>query len=587
MIRQYLNKHFIDNISVKNKLVLIFILCAVIPILVTNIIFLSITNANVRQQQLNQFDSSLSRTKLQLYKNINDTTLGAYSILTDKEINDALEDKYHSVPEFSDAYNSFLRTNLEKIIYIVNQVGEVNIYTNNKSIPESSGYKQITAEVKKQDWYKSSIANSHKFYISAYKNDGKLYFSLVKVLNYFMLRQHYTKILKIDFRDTEIIKTLNSEKIGGHVYMVNDRNRIVYSTNQKYINSGKILSKLDLTNTHKGYYISSTKLNKYSELKDWKLVLVVKEKDISSIMNNSKSFIICMCIANIIFAYLIIQVISSSFKVRLGILNKHIKKMGKQNFEVIKCNEGKDEIGTVIREFNRMTTKIHELIRNVYEVNLQKKNLEIEQRQAQINALQSQINPHFLFNVLESIRMRSVIKKETETAQIIKYVSKMFRRLLQWRNDMITVKEEMDYIEDFLKVEKYRFGDKFEYEITMDDRTNDFKIPKMIFQPLVENACVHGIEGSKNGGKVIIEVKSSINWLECYIIDNGIGIAADKLRQIMDNLEGGGLNNSGKSVGIRNVYNRLRLIYGEKFNFEISSKYGLETVICIKIPEQS
>jgi two-component system sensor histidine kinase YesM len=206
----------------------------------------------------------------------------------------------------------------------------------------------------------------------------------------------------------------------------------------------------------------------------------------------------------------------------------------------------------------------------------------LERRQAEINALQSQINPHFLYNLLESIRMRSVLKKEAETARIIKYVSRMFRRLLMWDDEMITIKEELNYIEEFLEVQKYRFGDKLTYDISVDNAVNGIKIPKMIYQPIVENACKHGLEKTKNGGYVSVSVKLSDNSIICNICDNGVGISAERLRVVNGDLHGESSGN--ESIGIKNVYKRLNLIYGDKSQLKIESVEGEGTSVFVSIP---
>lgn len=583
LFKAYFRKHNIDNISVKNKLLLIYILCVLVPVILTNIIFLKITGNNVKKQQIGQIEASLIRTKVQLYKDINDGYIAAYNIVTDRNIKNALDKKYSSIEEFYQVYNGFLRDALTKNNSIVSQIGEVNIYTENTTIPDSSGYKLVDDEVKKTQWYKAVIDNPYEFSLVAYEEKGKKYFSLIKALNNFGEGKKFNSILKIDFRDSEIINTLSSEKISGEIYLVNENNQIIYTSDAKYRNNNKPVFPTYGDNVvKKNDHIFKTNLDKYRELKNWNLILIANEHEIISVIKEPIKLIVVMALINLFFAFIVIYIISSSFKYRLKILSRHIKKVRKQNYEVIDCREGRDEIGEVIVEFNHMAVKIQELIMDVYEVSLQKKNIEIERRQAEINALQSQINPHFLFNVLESIRMRSVIKKEVETAQIIKYVSKMFRRLLIWGNDMITVKEEIEYIEDFLKIQKYRFGDKVQYEFIIDVETLDLKIPKMIFQPIVENSCLHGIEGKREGGKVTVEIKRAQEYLICSIIDDGTGINEIDFNEIVNNLDNEA--NGKKGIGIKNVYNRLKLIYEYDFKFKIDSSLGKGTSVLIIMP---
>ncbi|HEY5562618.1 MAG TPA: sensor histidine kinase [Clostridiaceae bacterium] len=582
MFKTLFNKHIIDNISIKNKLLMIYVFCIFIPVIITSTIFITITSNNIKQQQIEQINASLDRTKVQLYKNLNDVSVAAYNIISDRKIKEALDKNYSSIEDFYGEYNDFLRDVLMKKNYVVDQISEVKIYTRNISIINSSDFIQIDREVMKNYWYKVLLDNPYKFHFGFYEENGLWKLSLLKALNNFGEGKDYNSILKINLEDSSIINSLNSEKLTGEVYLVNEKNQIMYTTDKKYIREGNILPIFDSKALKKNQYEFKTNLGKYSDLKKWNIIAVVNKSYITNAMQGSEKFIIFMGFIELLVALTIIYIIARSFTNRLKILGEYINKVGKQKYEVIDCNEGRDEIGGVIKEFNRMTVKIQELIMDVYEANLQKKSIEIERRQAEINALQSQINPHFLFNVLESIRMRSVIKKEIETAQIIKYVAKMFRRLLVWGNDMISVKVEMEYIEDFLKIQKYRFGDKIEYELIINEEAINLMIPKMAFQPLVENACIHGIEGKKSGGKITVQFKYEYSDIICIISDNGIGINEEKLNEIVKNLDNE--YEGKKSIGINNVYNRLKLIYGKGFHFKIDSILGEGTNIKITIP---
>lgn len=152
--------------------------------------------------------------------------------------------------------------------------------------------------------------------------------------------------------------------------------------------------------------------------------------------------------------------------------------MKHQQFEPIKQPETSDEIGQLTAEFNRMTLTIHRLINDVYVADIEHKNLELQRRHAQLNALQSQINPHFLFNALETIRMRSLMKDEDETARIIQHMAKIFRNALTWNRDKVSIREELEYVTCFLEIQKYRFGDKLNYTIDLDPEAAGVPFPR-------------------------------------------------------------------------------------------------------------
>lgn len=185
-----------------------------------------------------------------------------------------------------------------------------------------------------------------------------------------------------------------------------------------------------------------------------------------------------------------------------------------------------------------MARKIKELLEKEIKYELRQKELALEKKQAEINALQSQINPHFLFNTLETIRMRSMLKKEFETANAIKLLAKLLKRSIRWENDLITIEEEISAIYDYLEIQKYRFGEKLKFEIEVDEDVKSTKIPKMTIQPLVENACVHGIENSKGEGRIVVKVLKEGDMIAIHVEDNGKGLEDDKITELLRSVKG-------------------------------------------------
>lgn len=206
----------------------------------------------------------------------------------------------------------------------------------------------------------------------------------------------------------------------------------------------------------------------------------------------------------------------------------------------------------------------------------------MEQVRAEINFLQSQMNPHFLFNTLNAILVVSVKNNYTEIVDVIKYLSKTLRRLLSWKDDLVTIEEELSFTEMYLKIEKFRFCDKFHYEINVDEALLDSKIPKMSLQPLVENACKHGIQAIKDVGVINIDIYTCDAGLRVSVRDNGSGMDQYTLREIIDNIKSE--VEVSTSIGIRNVYRRLRLYYGEDVSFNIESRINAGTTIYFTIP---
>ena len=274
---------------------------------------------------------------------------------------------------------------------------------------------------------------------------------------------------------------------------------------------------------------------------------------------------------SLLVASVIIAWISRSFYDRLNALSEHVNSLVQEGFNRQYTGPpGNDEIGTLIKAFNKMAVKIRSLIHDVYEAKLEQSRVNLEKKQAELNALQSQMNPHFLYNTLESIRMRSVEKGEKETAEMIKRLTRSFQRLVRFRQEWVTVAEEISFIKDFLTIQQYRFGPEFQYTMEIEPAVLEKKIPKLVIQPFVENACLHGIEGIDRVGKVEIALCLREKKLYCMVKDNGIGISAEKLRHLWADIKGE--EPQAGNIAIRNIYQRLSLYYGADFDLVIDGQ---------------
>ena len=241
-----------------------------------------------------------------------------------------------------------------------------------------------------------------------------------------------------------------------------------------------------------------------------------------------------------------------------------------------------DEIGTVVQSMNQMLNQIDEA--NQKQQLSQKKiyEAEIAKKQLQILAYRNQINPHFLYNTFECIRDMALYYEVEDIAEISMALSKVFRFACKAEN-IVTIRQEVEYIHEYGKIIGYRFMDKIEVEVELEPGVEDKLVIKLLLQPLVENAVFHGLEQTMDGGEVYVHVGfCGEDYLEICVEDNGCGIPEEQLQQIKATLNS---NKKEKGIGIANIYQRLHLFYGENVIFDIQSKEGEGTRVRIVIPE--
>jgi two-component system sensor histidine kinase YesM len=235
----------------------------------------------------------------------------------------------------------------------------------------------------------------------------------------------------------------------------------------------------------------------------------------------------------------------------------------------------RNEIGQLARTFNNMTRKVNKLINEVYVDKITQKELEVQM-------LQNQINPHFLYNTLESIHMMAEINEDEETSTMVRALGRILRYGISKKHEKVTVKQELDNINDYILLQKIRFSNIFDIKVNIDPNLYDFIIIKLIFQPLVENAIYHGLDETLSGGLIEITGEKSDNNLIFMVKDNGKGMDESSVIKMNNNLND--VDNSMSSIGLKNVSRRIKLKYGNDYGLEVSSVLGEYTAVKILLP---
>lgn len=270
------------------------------------------------------------------------------------------------------------------------------------------------------------------------------------------------------------------------------------------------------------------------------------------------SFAICILIA-ILFSNGVLR--------RLKKLYKQMGKLENEDFDVYIEPAGNDEITLLCRNFNKMSGKLKELIQKVYSV-------QIKQKEAEFNALQSQINPHFLYNTLDNIYWMGRMEKAFETCKLVEALSKLFRLSLNSGKEITTVRAEIDHIKNYIVIQQARYKDMITFSLHADEELMDCITLKLILQPLVENFIVHGIEKKGESGRIDITIKEEKGKLLFVITDNGSGVNVEEIRELL-----GKAGNENRGLAIKNVNDRIRLYFGEEYGLDFSNGESGTTVV--------
>ena len=271
---------------------------------------------------------------------------------------------------------------------------------------------------------------------------------------------------------------------------------------------------------------------------------------------------------------LVSNIVSKPLK-RLSVAMQQFKKGDfNQKVEVVTL----DEVGEASACFNEMVEDMKVLIDKNYVMALKEK-------ESELDTLQAQINPHFLYNILDTLYWRTMEAGDEEIAEDILALSDLFRLVLSRGEGIVTVRNEVELLERYLQIQKMRFGKRMEYKLRVEEEIMDNRIPKLILQPFVENAIVHGFERGDNRFSLIVKGEEEQGYMVFYIRDTGVGMTPQQVATIWDREESDRI--SGQKIGryaIRNVKERLELKYGSNYRLEIESTEGVGTTVIVGIP---
>ncbi|WP_163578914.1 sensor histidine kinase [Gracilibacillus saliphilus] len=576
-----MKKIHLNDIRIRNKLLLIYMFSVFLPIVLTNVIFYNVTSENVRTQKIHDNELALRQVANSFKQGVEDAVGIASVLYADAFVYQLLDTTYESPVDFILAYNNNFR-DINKYTPVYSSIRSIYLYTDNPTVITAGGVFAIDDSVKESHWYQSTLETRKKYPVvtrSAAENGDLSQFVVVRALDSSDTSSH-EKVIMINLNDRFIHQLFANETFEGDIYLLNEENNIEYTTSESVPWQSEYIAFDTISIPNHATVLDESYPVQYID--EWKVVGVMPEDQLLAEVRKSIPSILYLALWNFVIPTLFIVYIAGNIHFRLNTIVKKMRKVKNQNFELIPGKPYQDEIGVLTTEFNRMSKKIKDLINDVYIARIQKKDLQIQNKETQLKALQSQINPHFLFNVLETIRMRSLLKKEDETAEIIRNMAQLLRNSITWDKDFVTAKEEVQLIQAFLEIQKYRFADKMQYSIQLSEAAEHVLIPNMTIIPFIENASIHGIEPLKTTGKINMKMEMDNNYLICMIEDNGIGMEQGMYNEIVDSFKENEI--TGESIGIRNVYQRLKMYYHDDFELKIETAQGQGTTVYLKIP---
>ncbi len=273
---------------------------------------------------------------------------------------------------------------------------------------------------------------------------------------------------------------------------------------------------------------------------------------------------------------------SNYFTASINYINKQLKKIGLDNMEIeFSENDRINEINELGITFNNVVTRMYSLIDELIISTKKQHYLENKKNEAELIALQAQINPHFLYNTFESINWLIKSNNLESAIQMLNSLSELLRYTANSTKPTVSIKDEISYAKHYAEIMGMRFGNSLKFDYQIDNSLSEYKAIRLTLQPLIENAIYHGIQPKNNSGTVTIHCYKQNDSIILAVHDNGIGIHPEKLQEINTNLNS---NIIHEHIGLYNVQNRIKLFFGEKYGVALTSEYGKGTTSEIRIP---
>ena len=584
--------NWINNMRLRTKFIVSFGCVALIPVLIIGIFLTSELREMAMNNALEQVTANVDRVKKRTGEMLNVSLDISYRLSNDSRLGEAANRRYESVYEVVKAYWEY-RDFRDFVSLYSNEISSIRLYVDNPTIIENWEFLQENEKIVQEPWYKTAMAQRNMaiwMYIPDTR-DGRYNLSLVRRVDF--LKQRTSGVLVLNVNIAKLNEILNQEAF--ETLIVDEHNYIVASNRQGM--TGKLVSDMNwkipapiplqglhkVTIDGKPFQMMIDNWQPGSSLNSLRIISLFSVASIVDEPNRIMLLAAVVILAAFLIATLLITFFSKLLSGRILSLSKNISKVASGNLAATVVIDGKDEIGHLARQFNNMVWNINSLMSEVQESNRQKNAIESRQNEIKFKMMASQINPHFLFNALEAIRMKAYVRGQSEIAQIVHLLGKLMRKNLEVGNNLIPVKSELDTVECYLMIQKFRYEDRLSYEIQVDPQAYSVRIPPLIIQPLIENSVIHGLENKVDGGNIRIDISTDNGQLLVQVSDNGIGFTRERLEEIQRLLEDKDETDSSH-IGLRNIHSRLQLSFGATSGLTLASQYGYGTQISFAIP---
>ena len=564
------------NQSFFKKMMFIYVVFAVLPMIFVTAYNYFQTSRILKEKSYQDMQQNMEMTAKSL-----ETFFESYSTIMDILYTNQPMYTYLSIDYTELSYGEMFyytdRQLLHSMISLFPGIYRVSFYSDNDTLPRDNYYfyqiDQLPDGFRKKADAKSGTAVAG----GVVKRNKEDYAGLIRKLNYYSsggIENYLLILIDIEELNERFLQNSGSRQ----VYLVEEGGQLMAASDETVV--GRNIFALlpqwrELTNAEGGQVISLEDKSVICMSMDVGLGMkLIMTEDQASLLEEAEAVarrILLIFAGSSLLVFGVIFFYGKMSSLRVDKVVYAAKKLGDGQFDYILKDMGKDEIGQIADAFNLLNERIQILIQDNYEKKLMIKSSEM-------NLLQEQINPHFLYNALSVITSMSMRENGKRTVECLRYLADFYRISLNKGREVVTIQEELDLLKNYMKIQKIRFGEDVNISYEVDEETLEFHTIKLLLQPLVENAIHHGRrdEGVLN---IRVGVRRQGDRIVYVVADDGLGIEPEKLVKLRTDLK-----QSQGGFGLKNVDIRVKLQYGENYGVNVESSLGTGTRICVEIP---
>ena len=580
---KHIGGNLLGRLKLSKKFLLMYIFGVILPLVITDAFLLrSIYETEVRNQYYDRENAIDSYSSY--FENLlkNDSAMASAFDLN-KTLNSFINTAYETPYNYYDAYTATIENSFFTTLADYNR-DRIVIYSNNKTMLNGNYFHPLT-EAEDEVWYQQYMESGAKEAFYAYYDyepvmrsfDQKRFIYVRRMTNKITAIDKIVTIEHKNWRISEDLAEIHSEC----AMVVCCGEYIIYSNKYQNIDFATLQDKAS-----KASYVTVKEFPMYGNTLT--IYAFTENLTLKTVLSNNLPITLLLIIMTLIIPILLMKLLERSITERIGILGKAFGEGDNDIFQPIKEIKGSDEISALMHNYNRIVGINSELTNTIYKDKLREQENDIARKNAELLALQSQINPHFLFNALESIRMHSILKGENETAEMVQRLAVMERQNVEWHEDAVTIEEEEDFIDAYLQLQSYRFGERISFDIDIAEECKHILIPKLTLVTFVENACVHGIESKSAQGWIFVRVYMKDSNLVIEVEDTGDGMDEADVNLLQTNMNEVTIDTikKAKHVGILNACLRIKMMFKDQAKFAIESEKGIGMSVIITIPAE-